>query len=767
VRLRLSLIAIAALAAGAPAGALAASAPDDGRPFDPAPVSPAVYGIKPPSADPARQRHIVEAKDGVDLYVETWLPAPKDGSVVPERLPTVLIMTPYVKQGVMRSAAENAINYLTARGYAVAQHHVRGTGESGGCLEQTSTNQIDDAARVIEYLGKDAPWASGSVGMYGKSYDAETQISVAGLGNPAMTQYLKAIVPIASVGGQYEYSFFDGVPYTGQAILSNSTYFALTSATPGETSTPAQFVEKTTCQPELFAGSADQSGDMTPFWKVREYRPGAKNIRAAMLYVHGLVDWNVKPLTAAGFFDRLPPTTPKAGVFGIWAHEYPDVHPATHPEWERSDWLPMAGAWFDRYLKGLDSGVDAWPVVQVQDTEGQWRAEPEWPTMGGPVGQLALNTGGKLGATAPTGSTSYREGPEGTDGSSVTFETPPLADRLQITGQPVLDLWAMLDLPDAHISARIEAIDAKGTKIPFAEDFGYRSARHLDPMPNNHFVQEQGKQPPTLTPLHIPVRFHPTNFVVPKGGKLRVTVAGSIDGSEPSGFPTGVGLMHDCTTPTMVSTLRFLMPRSRPDRLNVREKDEKGALGAATPRDLVASDGGGIATAPVCGKPAARLDTFGPERPAGETVESPAACAGAGACAPPVGTTPYRVDQGTGGGRPRPASPGRVTRLRLFFARPGGPARRRGRARTVIALPVRAHRGEVVRNVLATLKKLDKKGRPGAVVGSSGRAITVRGKKTLTIRVRRGLKPGRYLLVLTGRDARGRPGRASARLRFT
>ena len=134
---------------------------------------------------------------------------------------------------------ENVISYFTARGYAVAQGDVRGTGESGGCLEQTSTNQIDDGARFVEYLGKDAPWTNGSVGMYGISYDGETQVSTAGLGDPEKTKYLKAIVPSESVGGQYEWSNYDGVPYTGQAMLGNGGYFAssMTSYT-GERVTP-------------------------------------------------------------------------------------------------------------------------------------------------------------------------------------------------------------------------------------------------------------------------------------------------------------------------------------------------------------------------------------------------------------------------------------------------------------------------------------------------------------------------------------------------
>src|SRR5688500_12760190 len=212
-----------------PAAAHAASAPDAGAPFAPVPDSMPLYGTKAPDADPATQRKVVAAADGIDLFVETWLPAAKDGRTPPAKVPTILIMTPYVTEGQERYPDRNLepiVAYFTARGYAVAQHHVRGTGSSGGCLEQTADKQIDDGARIVEYLGKDAPWSNGNVGMYGHSYDAETQVSVAGRGDPNKTKYLKAIVPSATVGGQYEYAHMDGVPYAGQAALSNAVYLA-------------------------------------------------------------------------------------------------------------------------------------------------------------------------------------------------------------------------------------------------------------------------------------------------------------------------------------------------------------------------------------------------------------------------------------------------------------------------------------------------------------------------------------------------------------
>ncbi len=133
------LMALAVLVSSfVPTTALARSAPDRGRAWEPSPKSRPLYGTKSPDKDPERQRHYVKAHDGVDLYVETWLPAAKNGNKPPAKVPTILIMTPYVSQGVeeyppsSNPEVPGFVDYFNARGYAVAQHHVRGTGESGG-----------------------------------------------------------------------------------------------------------------------------------------------------------------------------------------------------------------------------------------------------------------------------------------------------------------------------------------------------------------------------------------------------------------------------------------------------------------------------------------------------------------------------------------------------------------------------------------------------------------------------------------------------------
>ena len=122
-------VLLAALVAAAPA--LGASAPDRGTAFEPAPQSLPLYGTQGPEVAPTVQRHWVTARDGVRLYVETWLPKAKNGNEPPAALPTILVSTPYAMQGVsryQRLQPNDLVPYFTARGYAVAVTHVRGTG---------------------------------------------------------------------------------------------------------------------------------------------------------------------------------------------------------------------------------------------------------------------------------------------------------------------------------------------------------------------------------------------------------------------------------------------------------------------------------------------------------------------------------------------------------------------------------------------------------------------------------------------------------------
>jgi hypothetical protein len=347
---------------------------------------------------------------------------------------------------------------------------------------------------------------------------------------------------------------------------------------------------------------------MTPFWMEREYRGGAPNVRAATLYVHGLRDFNVLPQTIRGWFDRLPASTPRKGLFGVWDHAEPDGH-SVERDWQRGDWLPMLTAWYDRWLKGLSTGVESWPTVQVQDSTGRWRDEPRYPVEAGPAGQLALAPQGKLGTRTPSGETTFAEDDE----NGVTFTTDAVSGPLSLTGQPVLDLWLKSNKPDAHLAAEIEVLGKDGQPLEHSggdavATYGLRSLRHLDPISDGWFRQTEGRLPSTAGPIRVPIRFLPTDLVVPQGGKLRVRLSGR--GVQPheassSNAHATITVLHGCER---FSALRFLQADPAAPQLNVREQSEGAGALKSEPRAIGTQDGAGLASATVCEREAVAPD---------------------------------------------------------------------------------------------------------------------------------------------------------------
>lgn len=623
-------------ACGAGATPVAAAQSDLGRAFDPQPVSEAAYDERAPKWA-KRQYEFVPASDGRRLYLEWWLPVRKAGGPpVPERLPVALEIT-YNEApnsdhrgeppGYLRHRVKTA---LVSRGYAVARMHVRGTGASEGCFGEWGPQEADDAARVLRWLATQASWSNGRIGVYGFSGSAIAGLQAATRSAPELVAALAVVAPWATPG---DYFWPDGVHGLVNAELGHAYSISLGISpgsnvgslfigdTPEEVAAdttrpgsidPSRLPSRTTCQSEN-AVMHDPRGSYSQWVENRDAHLHIHRLRAPTMFVVGTSDMNTLTLAAAGVFDRIPRGTTKAAVVTTAGHSWPDRN-FVIPEHSR----PTFGerglvAWFDRHVKRLDT--PQWPTVQVQDTHGQWRTEPDWPSTGGEPAQLVLGAGGQLGTTSPSGTSSYVEG--GVDdapedpypGTSARWETGALPGRLHIAGMPVLDAKVSLNLPDAHLAARLEAFGADGKRLPGGVVLGWRSMQHLDPMPDGYFEQREPKLPPTDRPIPVRLRFMPADLVVPEGGRLRLTLAGSLAErpSRPSGLPTQVTILHDCTH---VSALRFLLPNPKGELLNVREAHEADAPLASVPQKFGATpvDGGGVARAAVCGRRPVRLD---------------------------------------------------------------------------------------------------------------------------------------------------------------
>ncbi len=628
---------LAALLLCVPVAPAVAAPPDAGAPFGPA-LPAATYAVKPPAADPARQERRITAADGVVLYSDTWLPVAKDGGPAPpERLPVVVQYSPYATRGAPEDQAR--VDALVSRGFAFTQAHVRGSGGSGGCIAEIDQHEVSDGALFVEDAGERAPWASGAVGMYGGSYRGGTQLATATGADRARLRSLKALVvgnPMASV---YDFFNSDGVPHLAQAEVNVAAYFALLSSPQDD---PAQLLDRVGCQPAQLVEAAAADGDYTPHYAVRDHTVHLDRITAPTMVWSGSADTRIVPTMQLGLFDRLPKGLPKHMLYGVFDHEQPDRFRSgtTQPRagWERGDWDAMLVAWYSRWLRGTKNGVDAWPVAEVQGTDGQWRTAKDWPSgTGGRDAALLLGPDGTLGAASPAGSTAYQELPAfelsvpgyaPPAGAAAVFRTPPLKDRLELFGGPELDLWVSVSQPDAHLAVAVEALGPDGTRtIPEARIVGARSLRHLDPLVDGRFRQAAGRPAPVDTPIHVAVRLGPVDMVVPKGGRLKVTVTGSVqiydglDGgveglgavlqgpSAPSGAAPRVTILHDCAHP---SALRFALPVAGVSRLiDVREKalgDRPIGLDPEAAAPVV--DGGGLAVAPACGAPSPSAATL-------------------------------------------------------------------------------------------------------------------------------------------------------------
>jgi predicted acyl esterase len=485
-----------------PSGAQSQDAPDDPIAFSP-------QGLTEDRFPEATAPEVVdlEAHDGVMLSSRVYRP---DTSLDPDwKTPVILVHSPYY--GTAASPGTRSMDLVeeyTPKGYAVVLSSVRGTGDSGGCLEQDGPNQAKDFKTLVEHFAAQ-PWSNGKVASYGKSYDAETQNAGAVL----RPHGLETMITVAGISSLYDVGYFDGVPLTLGGLGASAGY-AITGPTVVPTE-QTRYAQRVDCFPDVYSNSLDPTGDETNFWAERNFRYGVENVDASVLYVHGLSDFTVNPLAIDGWYDELPGF--KRAIFGQWGHFYPYDAPNN---WARDDWYETVHAWLDHELLGLDTGVEAWPPVQAQSEDNTWRAVESFGGMG-VERALPLGSPNVLGQAGPEGATvTYGER------TPVSFDGPVLEEPLQLSGQAFLDATIAIDRPDAHISVTLQEVPAAGQ--PRTLTRGYLSVQHQEDPNRGHEV----------TPGHpVPyrIRTYPFDKTLEEGSRLRVTLNGSDGSTRPAG----------------------------------------------------------------------------------------------------------------------------------------------------------------------------------------------------------------------------------------
>lgn len=179
-------------------------------------IAPSAYlANRPlPYSAPATPASVyVTMRDGCWLATDVYLPQPGAGGVPPERVPTIVIFTPYYRRFVTQDAtlerSPNCGRYRDAfvpHGYAVVVVDVRGTGASFGTRDALrSPTERDDYREIADWIAAQ-PWSDGVIGSTGISYLGAASVFLASTRHPAV----KAIAPLFAVTDLYTDQLYVG-----------------------------------------------------------------------------------------------------------------------------------------------------------------------------------------------------------------------------------------------------------------------------------------------------------------------------------------------------------------------------------------------------------------------------------------------------------------------------------------------------------------------------------------------------------------------------
>lgn len=426
----------------------------------------------------------IPSHDGVELHVDVQLPE-GDGP-----FPTLIEYTPYSLLGEQAWGAvyenglegtvaqDNALaNYYVPRGYAVGVAHVRGTGESGGCLTVGGPDEGKDGYAIVEGLAE-MPWSNGRIALMGTSYVGTTPIETAILDPP----HLATIIPISAVTSWYKYYFengeqrMNGSPPPGASYPDPAFWLAM-GVVPGVRTGAADPMDAA-CPAEMLQNFWLQD-DYNDYWTTRDHGAFASQIRAPMLFVQGFDDENVATNMITDFVANV--TSEKR----VWLQQHAHGIPASFEAY-----YAYQHRWLDHFMLDKQNGALELPGVIVQDNRGQYRAESSWPPADAQLQRLWLGSGGALDNATPaeTGSASFLDdgalpgvgdpAPASEIGSELRFVTEPLAQPMHLAGDARMHLVAASDMTDTQFSVILYDVAPDGSESFVTR--GYIDARHRD-----------------------------------------------------------------------------------------------------------------------------------------------------------------------------------------------------------------------------------------------------------------------------------------------
>lgn len=450
----------------------------------------------------------VPLRDGTILLADVHGPD-DDG-----RFPALVSASPYPRQiqdlgAPMGFIEAGASDFFVPRGYVHVIANVRGTGGSGGTFGFFDQQERQDMHDLVEWTAAQ-PWCDGNVGMVGISYFAMTQLEAATQRPP----HLEAIFPVAVTPDLYEAARPHGL--FSSSFVSPFLAMVGIAAGHGDALWRGRLLEAARhvlALPRVHERFATMNGEAAvtvmkkamrlhydphpwddlwqavavdhqardEWWDERDLLPLLDQVDVP---VYLGCDWQNVPLHLPGTFSTLAALTNSPEVRVAMLGEFGLTWP-----WESLH--VEALAWFDRWLKGADTGIlDGPPIRYRLPGTDEWHTTQDWPPEGTHHLEWALGADGTLAeAEADAGERSYvcagsglgrAESRETDPPASLSWTTAPLEADVDLVGNLELRLDASTTAIDTAWILLLEDVAPDGTAETVTQGWLRASLREVD-----------------------------------------------------------------------------------------------------------------------------------------------------------------------------------------------------------------------------------------------------------------------------------------------
>jgi len=567
--------------------------------------------VSQPKFDVTAEKDIlVEMRDGPLLATDLYLPT-KKGIPVNEELPTILQRTPYDKEAPSR--VKDLGEWFASRGYAVVIQDFRGRYKSEGTFYKYAA-MGEDGYDTTEWIARQH-WSDGRIGTIGTSFMAHFQIALACMNPPHLTTM------VVNQGG-FTNAFLSSCRHMGAFELRQLTWTFNAAASSREAQADPEIravLEAVDPTEYLDPGSGPLEEGGSPLSLVPEYERFYLDMLTKTRYTDY---WKKIGLCAEEYFDSIPDipvlllgawydsytrTTselytglselkegPIKLVFGPWTHGWSSLEATRSGEVDFGPNASIKGTglaptpndlalrWFDRWLKGIDNGVDGMQPVNYfvmgggsggmtpdgwMDHGGAWRTARDWPLHDTEYTKYYLHGDGSLSREPPQPGAQPRaytfdpRNPVPTIGGNISsahgvmmpgafdqverpdvlgcrppylplasredvlvFETPPLEETQEATGPITASLYVSSSAPDTDFTLKL--ID----HYPPTPDYPHGFAMNLSDTIFRARFHGSWEEPELLEPgriYRLDMVSYPTSNVFGVGHRIRVDVSSS------------------------------------------------------------------------------------------------------------------------------------------------------------------------------------------------------------------------------------------------